>query len=149
MAIALAVLMLAAGAAVGDRHCMVADSRDEAGVRAAEARWVAMLEARDADGLSCLLAPEFVDTNWAGATVSRDRILAALPRRPHGRLVLSEVTVALHGDLAVVRGLNRQQDAVGRPAGVVRFTDIFLYRSGRWQAISAQETPVHAAQHRP
>lgn len=124
------------------RPCAGPEPRTEAAVRAAEDRWVHLLETRDADGLACLLAPDFTDTNWAGQSVARSQVLAALPHRPDTRLQLSEVTVALHDNVAIVHGLNRQVDVAGKPVGAVRFTDIFLYRARRWQAVSAQETVV-------
>ena len=142
------LLMTLAALAVSPaaRPCSGPEPRTAAGVRAAEDRWVHLLETRDVDGLACLLAPEFADTNWAGQSVPRASVLAALPHRPDSVLTLSEVAIVLHRNVAIVHGLNRQTDAAGRPTGAVRFTDIFLYRDRRWQAVSAQETPVRAAQ---
>lgn len=134
--------MLAALAATAARPCSLTDRHDADGLRAAEARWVHMLETRDLDGLACLLAAEFTDINWAGQRVPRAQILAALPHRPNKRLALSEIEVMLHGDVGIVHGLNRQMDGAGRAIGAVRFTDIFLYRDRRWQAVSAQESVV-------
>jgi hypothetical protein len=127
------------------RACSGSEPRTEAAVRAAEDRWVHLLEARDVGGLACLLAPEFTDTNWLGRKVARASVLAALPHRPDSRLTLSEVVVRTYGTVAIVQGLNRQTDRAGRAAGAVRFTDIFLYRERRWQAVFAQETPAPAA----
>ena len=139
--------MLAALAApVPASPCAGPDARSEDAVRAAEYRWVRLLETRDAAGLACLLAPEFADTTWAGQRLTRTDVLAALPRRAGVRLTLTDLAVALHGDVAIVQGLNRQTNAAGKVLGVVRFTDIFLHRGGRWQAISAQETPVLSGQ---
>ena len=144
------MLLLTMVAALADfpaaRPCPGPDPRTEAAVRATEDRWVHLLETRDAAGLGCLLAPEFVDSNWAGRKVPRAQVLEALPHRPDTSLALSEIDVMLHGDIAIVHGLNRQTDAAGKHAGTVRFTDIFLYRERRWQAVSAQETPVRAMQ---
>ena len=116
------------------------EARSEAAVLAAERHWVRLLETRDAAGLACLLGFEFTDINWAGQSIPRAQVLAALPHRFAVRLDLSDMTVLLHGDVAIVHGLNRQTDAAGKFAGAVRFTDVFLYRDGRWQAVSAQET---------
>ena len=138
------VAALAAPAVV--RPCSGSEPRGAGAVRAAEERWVHLLETRDAAGLACLLAPDFTDSNWAGQRIPRAQVLAALPHRPDNFLTLSDVEVMLHGDIAIVHGLNRQTDAAGKPAGAVRFTDVFLYRDGRWQAVSAQETPVRALQ---
>ncbi len=33
-------------------------------------------------------------------------------------------------------------DAGGKPTGAVRFTDVFVWRDGRWRAVSAQETVI-------
>lgn len=139
------ILILAALATQAARPCSITDRHDAAGLRAVEARWVQLLETRDADGLACLLAPEFVDINWAGQRVPRKRVLAALPHRPDSRLELSEIDITLRGAVGIVRGLNRQTDAAGRAIGAVRFTDIFVYRNRRWQAVSAQETLVRAS----
>ena len=125
--------------------CPGRDPRTEAAVRMAEQRWVRLLETRDAAGLACLLAPEFTAPNWAGQKLARASVLAALPHRPDSLLALSDLSVALHGNVAIVHGLNRQTDRAGRPDGVVRFTEIFLYRDRHWQALSAQETPVREA----
>jgi len=142
----LVMLLAALAATTAARPCPLADRHDAAGLRAAEARWVHLLETRDGDGLACLLAPEFTDTNWAGQRVPRAQVLAALPHRPDTRLELSEIEVALHGEVGIVHGLNGQIDATGKPVGTVRFTDIFLYRDRRWQALSAQESVVRSPQ---
>ena len=128
------------------RPCAGPEPHTEAAVRAAEDRWVHLLETRNVGGLACLLAPEFTDTNWAGQSVSRASILMALLHRHDSMLTFSDIAIVLHGDVAIVHGLNRQIDATGKPTGVVRFTDIFFYRDRRWQAVSAQETPVRAPQ---
>lgn len=145
----LIAIMLAALAQAAARPCGLAEARDRAAVLAAEARWVKALEIRDGVRLACLLGAEFADTNWAGQRVARDQVLAVLPHRADMRLELSGMTVLLHGDVAIVHGLNRQRNAAGKIAGAVRFTDIFFYRAGRWQAVSAQETLVRDAQPGP
>lgn len=116
------------------------EPRTPAGLRQAEARWVAALEARDATALACRLAPDFADTNWQGRIVSRDAMLARLPHRPASDLRLTEIAVRIEGATGIVRGLNTQVAPDGRVVGCVRFTDIFVWRAGRWQAIAAQET---------
>jgi hypothetical protein len=46
----------------------------------------------------------------------------------------------IYDDTAFVRGLNRVLDASGKVTTSVRFTDIFVYRDDRWQAVAGQET---------
>lgn len=123
-----------------------AEPRTAGGLRQAEDRWVAALEARDGAALGCRLAADFADNNWQGLVVSRDDMLARLPTRPPSRLRLTDVTVRIEGTTGVVRGLNAQIATDGKVVGRVRFTDIFVWRAGRWQAIAAQETLVATPQ---
>ena len=122
------------------------EPRTADGLRQAEDRWVAALEARDGAALACCLASDFADNNWQGAIVSRDDMLARLPKRPPSRLQLTDVTVRIEGMTGVVRGLNTQIAPGGKVVGRVRFTDIFVWRAGHWQAIAAQETLAAAPQ---
>jgi len=111
------------------------DPPTRAGLLKAEADWVKALETRDAAALACRLAPEFVDTAWNGKPRDRAAVLTALPRRTGGKLILSDLEARLFGKTAgLVRGLNTQGQ------GAVRFTDMFVFRESRWQAVSAQET---------
>jgi len=48
----------------------------------------------------------------------------------------------IQGEMAYVRGMNRMTDNRGAVLARVRFTDIFVYRDGRWQAVAGQETLV-------
>ena len=41
-----------------------------------------------------------------------------------------------------VRGLNRVVDSSGKVVASVLFTDFFVYRNSRWQAVAGQETMV-------
>jgi hypothetical protein len=49
----------------------------------------------------------------------------------------------LLGDTAILRGVNTQRSGT-TVIGSVRFVDVFAYRSGRWQAVSAQESLIQA-----
>jgi hypothetical protein len=120
------------------------EPRTPAGLRQAEDHWVAALESRDGAALACRLAADFADSNWQGMVVRRDDMLARLPQRPPSSLHLTDVTVRIEANTGIVRGLNTQVAPDGTVVGRVRFTDIFVWRAGRWQAIAAQETPVAA-----
>ncbi|HZQ40945.1 MAG TPA: nuclear transport factor 2 family protein [Rhizomicrobium sp.] len=111
------------------------------GVLAAERDWVDAIEQGDRVRLDCRLGSDFTDSNWQGELKSRSDAMAALAG-PRPRLSLKALGVDLLGRTAIVRGLNGQSQPDGTLRGTVRFTDIFIYREGRWQALSAQETPV-------
>jgi len=55
--------------------------------------------------------------------------------------------IRVYGDVGIVNGL---VVATNRDGNVVRktvFTDVFVYRDGRWQAINAQENAVQSSEH--
>jgi ketosteroid isomerase-like protein len=58
--------------------------------------------------------------------------------------IIDDVTVALFGETAVVRG---RTVATARMNGVpatarVRFTDVFIKRNGRWQVVASHASPL-------
>lgn len=117
--------------------------RTPEGLKAAEAQWIAALNAGDQSALSCLLDPAFADNDWRGRVRTRAEVLAALSNRsPSGEAVLSDLQVQLAGEVGVVRGLSASRDAAGKLSRRARFIDVFIHRGGRWVAIAAQETPV-------
>jgi hypothetical protein len=80
-----------------------------------------------------------MDMAWNNQLHSRAEILAGLPKRPPTGIALSEMQVSLRGDRALVRGVNTATKPGGHLIGRVRFADIFRYRGGMWQALTAQE----------
>jgi hypothetical protein len=74
----------------------------------------------------------------------RDRAenLASVTSRRPGRNQLSELRAHVYGDFGYVRGLNTVTDTDGKIRARVRFTDIFVYREGRWLAVAGQEALV-------
>ena len=122
--------------------CTLHTPKTADGALAAERYWVGAIERRDTAALDCLLAPGFTDFNWRGQVVGRAAMLDGFAARPRVTLALDDLSVDLEGDMAVVRGRNRQAGTGGKPAGAVRFTDIFVYRDGAWRALRAQETVI-------
>jgi hypothetical protein len=118
------------------------DPATAAGLLAAEADWVTALESRDVARLGCRLAAEFADSNWRGQRIARADVLTRLPARPDSRLTLSNIETETIGQTGVVRGINTQTGPDGEVIGRVRFTDVFAWRDGRWQAVAAQETLI-------
>jgi hypothetical protein len=136
----LSAVVLGASAASAAGRCPT-EPQTVAGVLATERAWVTALDQRDARALGCILAPEFADTSWRGELLPKADVVAALPSRPASTLKLTELRPALIGNVAIVRGVNTQSSG-GKVVGSVRFVDVFVYRSARWQAISAQESLI-------
>ncbi|HWA31327.1 MAG TPA: nuclear transport factor 2 family protein [Rhizomicrobium sp.] len=113
--------------------------QSERGVLATEDLWVKALQTRDANLLDCILAPGFADMAWNGELHMRDEILAALPKRAANGIKLGKVTVIVSGNHAVARGVNTATKPDGSLLGRAKFEDTFVYRDGRWHALTAQE----------
>lgn len=110
-------------------------------LRDVENAWVKALAQHDTAALEKILAPEFRHTTYTGAVLGRAQSLAAAKdSRSNGvenRLEDVQVRV-FENRFGIVSGVN----AASSPAGSARlhFTDVFVFRDGRWQAVSAQET---------
>jgi ketosteroid isomerase-like protein len=107
-----------------------------------EHTWAKALEQKDAEAVGCILADEFQDAGVYGELHNREETLAHIRKRSPGSNVLSEMQPHVFGDAGYVRGLNTVTDAQGHAVAKVRFTDIFVYREGRWEAVAGQETLV-------
>ena len=94
--------------------------------------------------LDSLYAKEFRVQGTNGKVISREADIAGFASgdiRPEV-IDAEEMNVALYGDVAVVTGLDRLKGRYkGRTGeGRVRFTDVFVWRDGRWQLVAIQGT---------
>ena len=55
--------------------------------------------------------------------------------------------VRVYGNVGIVNGLVLTTNKDGNTTGKTVFTDVFVYRDGRWQAINAQENAVQSSEH--
>jgi hypothetical protein len=97
-----------------------------------EHAWASALEQRDTAALGCILGDEFQ------ATLSK----AANHRPVHHEL--QDLSTHVYGDFGYIRGLATAVDAQGKIVARVRFTDIYVYRDRRWQAVAAHESMLPA-----
>ncbi|HEV2333328.1 MAG TPA: nuclear transport factor 2 family protein [Gammaproteobacteria bacterium] len=105
-----------------------------------EQRWLVAGERRDIPALREILGDDFVDVSYQGKLRSKADHLAATLAPSKSRQTLEELQVRLYGDTGIVNGLDHVVTADGSAAYEIRFTDMFVKRKGRWQAVSAQET---------
>jgi ketosteroid isomerase-like protein len=120
--------------------CPSGQAKDAAALVQIEQTWAKALEQHDAAAVGCILANEFEDADPNGALHSRAETMAnVLHRRSPGNK-LSDLHPHLYGDFGYVRGLNTVLDSDGKVLARGRFTDIFVYRDGRWLAVAGQES---------
>ena len=120
--------------------CPKSQPKTEAALLELEQNWARSLSEKNADAVACLVADEFEDADVDGSLYTRTQMLEHIPQRKPGVNHLSEMRAHLEGNFGFVRGLATLEDASGKVVARVRFTDIFTYRDGRWQALAGQET---------
>jgi ketosteroid isomerase-like protein len=132
------VLLISLAAQAAD--CPRNQPKTEALLLELEQNWAQALSRHDADTVRCLVADEFEEADVDGALHSRAQMLAHIPQRQPGSNQLTELRAHVDGNFGFVRGLNEVLDPAGNVRARVRFTDVFTYRDGRWQAILAHES---------
>lgn len=108
--------------------------------------WGTAMMKGDWAALDRIMAPDWVLTAPDGTVQTRDQALADLRSGAlkFESMVPSQVEVRLFGDTAIITGISddrttyKGQDVSGR----YRFTDVFVNRDGKWQAVSTHVTPV-------
>jgi hypothetical protein len=139
----LAVLLLGGAAYATD--CPVGQAKDGSVLIQMERSWARALEQRDAATLGCILADEFQDVGAGGKLTDRATTLAKAGTpspglAPHHEL--SELQPQVQGEFGYIRGMATAVDAQGKVLARVRFTDVYVYRNGRWQCVAGQETMI-------
>ena len=122
--------------------CPTGQTKDESALVQLEQSWAQALDRHDSVAVGCLLADEFQEVDLYGMLRDRAENLASVLHRRPGRNQLSELHPHVYGEFGYVRGLNTVMDGDGKPRAKVRFTDIFVYRDGRWLAVAGQESLV-------
>ncbi|MDD5543025.1 MAG: nuclear transport factor 2 family protein [Acidobacteriia bacterium] len=111
--------------------------------------WGNALLKADVAAWSRYLGDDWVLTYSDGTLVTKPMALADLKK---GALKiesfqLDDVKVRVYGDAAVVTGQITEKSKFQDKdtSGVRRFTDVFVKRAGRWQAVASHESDVSAA----
>jgi len=138
-------LTLSAPAADCPKNQPQHQEKTEATLIELEQNWAAALSRKDAATVAGLLADEFEDVDVDGSLHTRSQTLEHIPQRKPGVNHLSELRAHVDGNSGFTRGLATLVDASGKVVARVRFTDVFTYRDGRWQAIAGQESLLSEA----
>jgi ketosteroid isomerase-like protein len=136
-------LALAFSARAAD--CPKNQPKTEAALIELEQDWAAALSRKDVDAVACMVADEFEDADVDGSLQTRNQMLEHIPHRKPGVNHLSEMRAHIEGNSGFTRGLATLVDASGKVVARVRFTDVFTYRDGRWQALAGQESLLGGA----
>ena len=141
----LCVLLLCPLAVAGP--CPKGEPRDNHALIQIEQTWARALEQRDAASLSCILANEFEDTGPDGTLTNRAATLAKAAEHPALHHDLTDLHAHVQGDFGYILGLATAINAQGNIVARVRFTDVYVYREGRWQCVAGHESMLTEAGH--
>ncbi|HEU5042430.1 MAG TPA: nuclear transport factor 2 family protein [Gemmatimonadales bacterium] len=110
-----------------------------------EEAWGRALSARDTAFFHQTLADDFVGTGGSG-TRSKAMVIAELVRGVGSVPVprLEDTQVRLFDDVAIVTGVAVYQGTSGTPESRTRFTEVWVKRAGRWQAVHGHYNAVPA-----
>jgi hypothetical protein len=135
----LALLLLAslgAGAQVSDPV-----ARQIRTIESLERRWLASED--DPSALETILADDFIHVLPAGFVTKREQLdyMRGHPApAAGGSKRFEDLRVRVYCTAAVATGIVVATAADGHVRKTM-FTDVFVYRDGRWQAVNAQELP--------
>jgi ketosteroid isomerase-like protein len=133
-----------------------ADSANSSGAGSAETdvlnterQWLEAYMKSDFAALERIKADDYNITYSTGEVMNKAQEIAKLKSMPAGAFKLNteDTKVRLYGDTAVLTGVIIQSWAdSGKPMNArLRYTDVWVKRSGRWQVVAAQLTNIPEA----
>jgi ketosteroid isomerase-like protein len=139
--------MLLLGSVAYAAPCPMAQVKDGSALVEAEQTWARSLEHQDAVTLGCILADEFEDAGPDGKLTDRATTLAKAAEHRAVHHELSDLHPHVQGEFGYIRGQAAAVDAKGKTVAQVRFTDVYVYRDGRWQCVAGHESMMTAGDH--
>jgi len=119
------------------------DNRDQAALIALENELLANLH--NPAVLEKILASDFLHPLPTGDFVTKAQHIqfsaTHLPP-PNRKQRFDQMQVRVYGDVGIVNGIVLTTDEQGHEAERTIFTDVFVRRNGRWEAVNSQENPV-------
>jgi len=95
--------------------------------------------------LENILAADFVHPVVTGNFLTKQQHIFYTSKYappPNLKNRFGDLNVRVYGDVGIVNGIVITSDEHGKDVNKSIFTDVFVYRDGRWQAVNAQENQV-------
>jgi ketosteroid isomerase-like protein len=127
--------------------CPTGQRKDEAALVQIEQRWARAVEQHDPAVLDCILAHDFEEARFNGQLSDRSEMLTSAAQHQQVQYELSELHAHVYGDFGYIRGTGVALKNGGTDVVKTRFTDIFVYRDGRWQCVAGHESLFPATAH--
>jgi len=113
-------------------------------ILALENAWAQAAESKDVKAMDPLLDDAFLNVAPDGRLMTKAEVMADVKSASVQQFVNEAMTAKLHGNTAIVTGIFRMKGIKdGKPyLQRGRFVDVWMYKNGRWVAISSQATPI-------
>lgn len=151
----LAVVLITAicgtwGSAQNGSHNKELESQKHA-VALVEKNWLNALNTANVDATADILADDFMrPASDSGRFITRADLLAFyrshLSSDSSNKRRIEDLTVTIYGSTALARGAVITTNSEGNVISKLLFTDVFVHHTGKWQAVSAQESSVNVRQ---
>lgn len=135
----------------GDMDCMKNGMKSDAAaveqtLKQMERDWNQATIAKDVEKVNRILADDWTGIDFRGTTVTKAETIEELKSGESGNqsVELGEITVKVFGNTAVVIGSDTEKSTYhGKDSsGRYTWTDVFVKRAGRWQAVASQSTKI-------
>jgi len=115
-------------------------------LRDLERQWNEAFKNQDAATLSLILHDQFIFTDGEGNVLDKAKYIESIRQVKIESYRVEEMTVRVFGDTAVVAArLDETSSIAGRTShDVIRYTDTFAKRLGRWRAVASHENRLPA-----
>jgi ketosteroid isomerase-like protein len=103
---------------------------------------------KDAATLDRILADDWIGIDFEGTVLTKPQALKDINSGSASleSTVLSDMKVRIYGNTAIVTGTDTEKSEYhGKDSsGKYLWTDVFVFRNGRWQAVSSQSTKLQS-----
>src|ERR1700693_4228299 len=141
------ITVIASLIATVDVQCQRNSEEARAAVVALENDW--LTHESDGQRLNRILAEDFIHPVPQGFFLSKKEHIDWSVKHPYPashKAKFEKLDVRIYGDTAIANGTVVTSDDIDPKSHRTVFTDVFVYRDGRWQAVNAQENAVGSGQ---
>jgi hypothetical protein len=125
------------------------DAESEAYMRKAEEDWAALAVRNNPGVTERILADDYVGVNSDTVVRDKAKMIALASEKPSGEFVSSKLDYVDYrhfGDTVIAQGAESLKRKSGAPDLRLIWTDVWMWRDGKWQIVASQDSVLPAKQ---